>query len=221
MSTVQRAPRLAPPSVPAPRTAPVRRTRLRAVPTGAGAGVRRVSRGPFVVLVGLLLSTGLIGLLLLNTALGQGSFTVHDLDRQADTLGDQAQALQRQLAVAESPTQLAARATGLGMVPSEDPAFVRAADGKVLGVPVPGKTPPPAPKATAKATGKATGKATAKPVPSAHRPSPGASSPAGGRPAGTLGTSRSARPAHQQKVAPSSTTASTTSSRTTSTGAAR
>jgi outer membrane biosynthesis protein TonB len=142
MSTVQRAPRLAPPAVPAARTAPVRRTPLRAVPTGAGIGARRAARGPFVLLVGLLLSAGLIGLLLLNTALGQGSFALHDLNRRADQLDDQAQALQRQLAKAESPAQLAVRAQALGMVPSENPAFVRAADGKVLGVPKPGQAPP-------------------------------------------------------------------------------
>ncbi|MGN6334048.1 MAG: hypothetical protein ACTHOD_20735 [Motilibacteraceae bacterium] len=142
MSTVQRAPRLAPPAVPAARTAPVRRTPLRTVPTGAGIGARRAARGPFVLLVGLLLSAGLIGLLLLNTALGQGSFALHDLNRRADQLDDQAQALQRQLAKAESPAQLAARAHALGMVPSENPAFVRAADGKVLGVPKPGQAPP-------------------------------------------------------------------------------
>lgn len=219
MSTVQRAPRLAPAAIPAARTAPVRRTPLRAVPTGAGLGARRASRGPFVLLVGLLLSAGLIGLLLLNTALGQGSFTVHDLSRQADQLDDQAQALQRQLARAESPAQLAGRARALGMVPSENPAFVRAGDGKVLGVPKPGQAPPAsttpkttapkttAPKTTAPKT--ATSKTSKNPAPSnasTKNGGTGASSATSGSSAGTLGSSASTR---------------STSTRSTSTGAAR
>ncbi|HEU4676840.1 MAG TPA: hypothetical protein VFS29_12670 [Motilibacteraceae bacterium] len=202
MSTVQRAPRLAPPAVPAARTAPVRRTPLRTVPTGAGIGARRAARGPFVLLVGLLLSAGLIGLLLLNTALGQGSFALHDLNHRADQLDDQAQALQRQLAKAESPAQLAARARALGMVPSENPAFVRAADGTVLGVPKPGQAPPAsatpksaapksaAPKSAAPKSAAPKSAAPKKSAPSNGSTKPaatGASSATGGSSTGTLG----------------------------------
>ncbi len=62
-------------------------------PSGAGAvGLRAVAggrpcaprRAPFVVLVLLLLGVGLVGLLVLSTALQQGSFELADLERETD-----------------------------------------------------------------------------------------------------------------------------------------
>jgi hypothetical protein len=107
----------------------------------------RAPRAPFVLLVLTLLVGGLVTLLLLNTALAQGAFVVHDLESRSAQLADREQALQQEVAVEASPARLAKRAKRLGMVPSENPVFLRTSDGRVLGVPQPAAAPPrPAPQ---------------------------------------------------------------------------
>ena len=41
----------------------------------------------------------------------------------------------------ESPERLAARAREIGLVPGVNPVFLRPADGRILGVPTPARTP--------------------------------------------------------------------------------
>lgn len=117
-------------------------TPLQAVPT-----VRRrpLGRTPFAFLIGGLLVAGLVSLLMLNTALAQGAFIIDHLQTRSGQLTDQEQALDEQLAGEESPARLAARAAALGMVPGTNPAFIRVADGTILGVPAPGVKPTPQP----------------------------------------------------------------------------
>lgn len=91
-------------------------------------------RTVFAVACLLLLVGGLLSLLLINTALAQGSFTLHDLQAQSDELSDREQALRQDIDVQAAPERLAARASALGMVPSQSPAFLRLSDGKLLGV---------------------------------------------------------------------------------------
>ena len=105
--------------------------------------VARPARAPFVAIVLVLLSLGLGALLLLNTLLAQGSFTLHELNAQVAGLADQEQALQQKAAELASPKRLARRAAELGMVASVNPAFLRTEDGKILGAPVPAASPPP------------------------------------------------------------------------------
>ena len=112
------------------------RPSVRAVPTQHAP-----ARAPFVVVVLLLLSLGLGALLLLNTLLAQGSFTLHSLNDRVAALADQEQALQQRASELAAPQRLARRAQALGMVPSQNPAFLSAADGKVLGEPVPAAAP--------------------------------------------------------------------------------
>jgi hypothetical protein len=101
-------------------------------------------KAPFVVLVLALLGGGLIGLLLLNTTLAQGAFTLRDLQRTGVLLSERQQALAQQLADEQEPAALARRARALGMVSGGAPAFVRLPDGKVLGTPrAAGTTPKP------------------------------------------------------------------------------
>jgi hypothetical protein len=88
---------------------------------------------PFLLLVGGILTVGLVSLLLLNTALTQGSFTATDLQRQANLLADRQQVLEQALDQAQAPQELAARARGLGMVPGGSPLFLRTPDGAILG----------------------------------------------------------------------------------------
>ncbi len=101
------------------RPAP-RRPVLRSVPTGA----TRMPRAPFVVLVLFVLGIGLIGLLLLNTALQQGSFALEELEAETAELRDRQTSLAEEVAGHEAPGSLAQRARELGMVPAEDPIFL-------------------------------------------------------------------------------------------------
>ena len=95
----------------------------------------RPPRMPFVIFVVALLAAGLVGLLLLNTELQRGTFQVTDLNQQADQLRDQQEQLERQVRTLESPQNLADRALLMGMVPNQNPVFLRLSDGRVLGVP--------------------------------------------------------------------------------------
>ncbi|WP_393084310.1 septum formation initiator family protein [Streptomyces sp. LN704] len=82
----------------------------------------------------LLLGGGLIGLLVLNSALSEGSFHLDDLQKGTKTLTDEEQALQRDVDAYSAPDALQRRAQELGMVPGGDPAFLNP-DGTVKGVP--------------------------------------------------------------------------------------
>ncbi|MEU1176214.1 septum formation initiator family protein [Streptomyces sp. NPDC005820] len=95
---------------------------------------RQAARTPFVLLVVLLLGGGLIGLLVLNSALSEGSFRMGDLQRDTKNLTDEEQALQRDIDSYSAPDALQRRARELGMVPGGDPAFLDP-DGSVNGVP--------------------------------------------------------------------------------------
>jgi hypothetical protein len=106
------------------------RPRLRVV-TGAP-----LERGGAVLMIicAALLAAGLIGVLLLNTALAQGSFTLHDLRTTSENLTDAQGALNQSLDASRSPANLATRAAEMGMVPAQSAAFLRLSDGKVIGV---------------------------------------------------------------------------------------
>lgn len=102
----------------------------RLLPAGGG----HAARTPFVLLVVLLLGGGLIGLLVLNSALSEGSFRLDDLQKDTKSLTDEEQALQRDVDAYSAPDALQLRARELGMVPGGDPAFLNP-DGTVKGVP--------------------------------------------------------------------------------------
>ncbi|MER6627164.1 septum formation initiator family protein [Streptomyces sp. NPDC000987] len=92
------------------------------------------ARTPFVLLVVVLLSGGLLGLLMLNSAISEGSFQLDDLQRDTKNLTDEQQALQRDIDSYSAPDALQRRARELGMVPGGDPVFL-GPDGTVKGVP--------------------------------------------------------------------------------------
>lgn len=96
----------------------------------------RAARTPFVLLVVLLLGGGLIGLLMLNSALSEGAFQREDLQKDTKNLTDEEQALQRDIDAYSAPDALQRRAHELGMVPGGDPAFLDF-DGTVRGAPSP------------------------------------------------------------------------------------
>jgi hypothetical protein len=111
--------------------AAVERARLTVVPGRA----QKAPRVPFVALVTLLLAGGVVGLLLFNTNMQQGSFVASALEERAAVLAGKEESLQMQLDRLRDPQNIAARAKKLGMVPASSPAFIRLSDGKVLGKP--------------------------------------------------------------------------------------
>ncbi|HEY7718950.1 MAG TPA: hypothetical protein VH915_09325 [Pedococcus sp.] len=151
----------------APQRRSVPRQPLRVVRAKAGAP----SSGVFAALCLLLLVGGLMGLLMLNTSMAEGSFTLHKLQATSGELTDTEEALTAAIDAQKSPANLAARAARLGMVPADSAAFLRLSDGEVLGVAAPAAKQPrftvvtapetavPAPRGqgTAKATAKAAG----------------------------------------------------------------
>ncbi|MEU6569283.1 septum formation initiator family protein [Streptomyces parvulus] len=142
----------------------------RLLPPAGGRG--QAARAPFVLLVVLLLGGGLIGLLVLNSALSEGSFQLDDLKEETKSLTDEEQALQRDIDAYSAPRALQRRARELGMVPGGDPAFL-APDGTVKGSPsaAPTGTTPLvlAPEALTAPPG---GAATASPTPVGTQPPP-------------------------------------------------
>jgi hypothetical protein len=96
----------------------------------------------FGIICATLLAAGLLGLLLLNTALAQGSFTLHKLQVASDQLTDTQDALTQSLAASASPANIASRAAAMGMVPAQSAAFLRLSDGQVIGVAKPAKGGP-------------------------------------------------------------------------------
>ncbi|MEU0131798.1 cell division protein FtsL [Streptomyces sp. NPDC006289] len=149
------------------------------------SGPSTAARTPFVLLVVLLLTGGLISLLVLNSALNEGSFRLSKLKRETTELTDEQQALQRDVDAYAEPDALERRARRLGMVPGGSPAFL-SPDGTVRGVreratadPTPTGAPAPrtsAPEPSASASA-AEGSASA-----AESASPAGSAPPGSSP---------------------------------------
>lgn len=110
----------------APATPP-RRLRVVAPPQRDGGGF-------FLTLCVVLLLSGFVGVLMLNTAMAKGSYTMRDLQRRSDELADTQDDLRHALDAVSGPGPLARQAVALGMVPAQSPAFLRLSDGRVLGV---------------------------------------------------------------------------------------
>jgi hypothetical protein len=126
------------PSRALPRGRPVREPsvgrRLRAVaPPQTRGGTW------FLTLCAALLLGGFVGVLVLNTAMAKGTYTMRDLQRRSDELADTEDALRQSVQAVSGPGPLAREARLLGMVPAESAAFLRLSDGKVLGVAVPAR----------------------------------------------------------------------------------
>jgi len=68
--------------------------------------------------------SGLLALLIINTALAQDAFKLQELKQQAVVLADQREAILRQVAEKSSPENLAASAEKLGMIASINPRFL-------------------------------------------------------------------------------------------------
>jgi hypothetical protein len=133
------------------------------------------SRAPFIMLVLALAIGGLVGLVLLNTAVNENAFRLHALATNQATLDKQESQLRQELDDREAPARLAAEAAKMGLVPAGRPAFVVLPDGKVVGTPEPAQAPSspaastPAASTSSKASGTtAAGQPTPSATPDAH-----------------------------------------------------
>ena len=95
----------------------------------------RASRGLFALIVTGALVVGMLAILLINTSLAQGAFTISALRAERGQLMQQEEALVEAVAALATPESLESRARDLGMVPSANPVFLDVQSGKVLGKP--------------------------------------------------------------------------------------
>ncbi len=117
----------------------------------------RPSLLPFVAVLLVLATVGLVGLLLLNTALNRGAFTLKQRQAEATKLAQQTERAKQELAGLAEPGALASRASELGMVPGGNPAFLDPTAGTVLGSPSAAPTPAPPPTPSGSGTAGASG----------------------------------------------------------------
>ncbi len=97
----------------------------------------RASRGVFILFVTGLLGVGLVAMLVINTSLAQGAFTLSELRQEQAALSEQEAALTQVVEAASTPGALESQARAFGMVPSQNPVFLRLPDGAILGNPKP------------------------------------------------------------------------------------
>lgn len=112
----------------------------------------RRSALPFALVVLVVLGAGLVGVLVLNTAIDHGAFQLQQSQQRQTDLTNQQQRLQQQVAGLSAPGPLASAAARLGMVPNLQPAFLDPSSGAVLGVPSVAASPTPAPTTAAPTT---------------------------------------------------------------------
>lgn len=122
------------PARPLPRTSPRRATAAapRQLKVVAPPEIR--GHGAFAALCIMLVLGGFVAVLMLNTAMAKGSYTLRALQHRSDELTDSQDSLRHSLDAVSGPGPLAQRARALGMVPAATPAFLRLSDGAVLGV---------------------------------------------------------------------------------------
>ena len=196
---------------------------LRVIP----ARITTTGHGAFASICVVLLTTGLVALLLLNTALAHGSLEVGQLKRESAVLSETAGNLQEEIDRASASGALAQQASRLGLVRANERAHIDLVTGKVTGTAYPATralaltvvtspTPVARPKETpaAKPTGNPTASPTVKPTanPDATPRTPIATASASAT--GTLGSSPTATPTSGSS-APEPTTTQTPTQTTT------
>ncbi|MEU8070013.1 MULTISPECIES: hypothetical protein [unclassified Micromonospora] len=125
---------------------PAERTRVAGTPAPrlrvAPPAPIRVPRAPFVALILVLVVGGVLGILAVNTKINENAFKLEKLQQQQNKLNVDEQELKKQIAEQKAPGNLTANARKLGLVESEDPAYIRLPDGQTIGVPHPAQGAP-------------------------------------------------------------------------------
>ncbi|SDG31630.1 hypothetical protein SAMN05216553_10785 [Lentzea fradiae] len=86
---------------------------------------KHVSKAPFVVLVMLVLGAGIAGIMYFSTQAAADTYRLQEARSEAEKLTLQMEQLRREVALLESPTDLARRATEMGLVEPSNPARLR------------------------------------------------------------------------------------------------
>ncbi|KKK02444.1 hypothetical protein [Micromonospora sp. HK10] len=102
----------------------------------------RVPRAPFVGLILVLVVGGVLGILAVNTKINENAFKLEKLQQQQAKLDVDQQQLEKEIADQKAPGNLTANARKLGLVESDDPAYIRLPDGKTIGIPHPAEGAP-------------------------------------------------------------------------------
>ncbi|MGM1058073.1 hypothetical protein [Saccharothrix sp. Mg75] len=103
-------------------------------------------KAPFVVMVMVVLGVGIAAIMWLSTQATADSYRLQDARAEETRLARQVEQLRQEVALAESPLELAAAAEKLGLLPAGDPARLRQLpDGtvEVYGKPSAVQPPPP------------------------------------------------------------------------------
>jgi hypothetical protein len=95
----------------------------------------KLARFPFILVLIGVFGIGMAGLLMLNTTLQNQAFQFRTLNRQATLLAYDQAALQVQIDQLSAPSELARRASALGMRPNPRPGFLVVPGGKIIGKP--------------------------------------------------------------------------------------
>ncbi|MEX1209509.1 MAG: hypothetical protein WEA35_01400 [Candidatus Nanopelagicales bacterium] len=126
-----------------PRTRTQARThaapRARLLP--ATSTKRRARLGIFAIVCLAIATVGLVSMLIVNTMLASGAFTVSELQAEKALLLEQEQQLTEEIAIASSPLLLEERVRAMGMVPQDAPAFIDLETGEIVGNTVPQPAP--------------------------------------------------------------------------------
>ena len=107
----------------------------------ATSSKRRARLGIFAIVCLAIATVGLVSMLIVNTMLASGAFTVSELQADKALLLEQEQQLTEEIAVASSPFLLEERARAMGMVPQDAPAFIDLESGTIVGNTVPQPEP--------------------------------------------------------------------------------
>lgn len=115
---------------------------------------RRITAGrlPFMILIGGILSIGLVSVLLLHMLAAQDAYRANTLQQRLQALTDQEQQLATAVDADASPSALRSRALALGMRPTTVTSLRPLKDGRAIGVQTPTYAPPPTHTSNADAT---------------------------------------------------------------------
>ncbi|GAA3461943.1 hypothetical protein ACFFSW_15030 [Saccharothrix longispora] len=163
--------------------------RDRRTPSKRGPAVTRqpvvTPKAPFVVMVMVVLGVGIAAIMWLSTQATADSYRLQDARAEETRLARQVEQLRQEVALAESPLELAEAATRLGLLPAGDPARLRQLpDGTVEMYGRPSAVqPPPPPQTSTEAPPAQTPPAQTPPAQTPPAQTPPAQTPADGQPA--------------------------------------
>ena len=107
----------------------------------ATSSKRRARLCIFAIVCLAIATVGLVSMLIVNTMLASGAFTVSELQAEKALLLEQEQQLTEEIAIASSPMLLEEKARAMGMVPQDAPAFIDLESGEIVGNTVPQPEP--------------------------------------------------------------------------------